>query len=454
MASHLTVESRFCRFQVPATWKVLDGTGAVEDHPNGPGCSAVVTECWVDPLIPARELAARQTELAREMLTGFEVVKEEPARAFRFTDAWIGTHRTSASDGSSLLQHQLTVVTGHLACCLTLSGAEPDKPRWSPVLAEIATSFEVPAAASLGEVRRQPMLGAVAPSDDRLCPLPRLQLLVPVPATWSLDEAALTLHDPHGAKIAFRAAEPAGVALDQAFATALAHLARESGVRVSAWDQGVLAKDRSWYAIEGVLGAARTWGSGEGHLRRQVLLDDEGVVEVILHARAGDAESLQALSRIVGGLHRQAPEERRLQIREPWVPAVLQGAWQETSPGVFMHLVPPRALVAATRLPSPRGLHDLAAREAAGLRSQPEVAQVHRQELVEGVWKGRQAMRFSLDYQTRDATAAAFRGAWLDAGDTACHLQVRGENAETVDRLFLHLLEAVEPHRMRGAERP
>jgi hypothetical protein len=454
MASHVTVESRFCRFQVPATWKVLDGTGAVEDRPNGPGCSAVVTECWVDKLTPARELAARQAELAREMLAGFEVVKEEPARAFRFADAWIGTHRTSTSNGGSLLQHQLTVVTGHLACCLTLSGAEPDKPRWSPVFAEIATSFEVPAAASLGQVRRQPLQPAVAPSDDRLGPLSRLQLLVPVPATWSLDEAALTLHDPHGAEITFRAAEPAGIALDQAFATALARLAREPGLRVSAWDQGVLSGDRGWYAIESVQGAARTWGPADERLRRQVLLDDEGVVEVTLHARASDAGSGLVLSRVVAGLRRQPPEERLLRIQEPWVPAVLQGAWRETSPGVFMHLAPPRALVIATRLPSPRGLRALADREAAELRHQPEVALVHRQELVEGVWKGRKALRYSLDYGAQDATAVALRGAWLDAGDTACHLQVRGEDAEATDRLFLNLLEAVEPHRMTGAGRP
>jgi hypothetical protein len=412
----------------------------------------VVTECWVDPPTPAREFAARQVELARETLVGFEVIAQEPARTARFADAWIGTHR-AASVGGPLLQHQLTVVSGHLACCLTLSGAEPDKPRWSPVFAEIASSFEIPAATPLGPVRRQPLL-PVAPPDDRLSLLSRLQLLVPVPATWSLDESALTLHEPHGAEIVFRSAEPAGVALDQAFATALSRLAREPGLRVSAWDQGVLAEDRGWYAIESVQGAARTWGPADERLRRQVLLDDEGVVEVTLHARAGDTGSLQTLSRVVGSLRRQLPEERRLRIQEPWVPAVLQGAWQETSPGVFMHLAPPRALVAATRLPCPLGLRTLADREAAGLRSQPEVARVHRQELVEGVWKGRQAMRYSLDFQTQDATAVALRGAWLDAGDTACHLQVRGEDAEAVDRLFLHLLEAVEPHRMRGAERP
>lgn len=453
MASYVTVESRFCRFQVPASWKVIEGTGAVEDRPSGPRCSAVVTECWVDPPTPARELAARQTELAREMLAGFEVVKEEPARAVRFTEAWIGTHRT-ASAGSSLLQHQLTVATGHLACCLTLSGTEADKPRWSPIFAEIATSFEIPAAASLGSVRRQPLLLPVASPDDRLGLMSRLQLLAPVPTGWSLDDTTLTLHEPRGAEITFRAAEPAGVALDQVFATSLSRLAREPGTRVSAWDQGVLAGDRSWYAIESVQGAARTWGPADERLRRQVLLDDEGVIEVTLHARAGDTGSLQTLSLVAAGLRRQPPEERRLQIREPWVPAVLHGAWRETSPGVFMLLAPPRALVVAARLPSPLGLRALADREAAGLANQPEVALVHRRELVEGVWKGRQAVRYSLDYQTPDATGMALRGAWLDAGDAACHLQVRGEDPESVDRLFLQLLEAVEPHRMRGAERP
>lgn len=453
MASYVTVESRFCRIQVPATWKAIEGTGAVEERRGGVGCSAMVTECWVDPPASAREFAARQAELARELLAGFAVVREEPARTGRFADAWIGTHRT-ASAGSPLLQHQLTVVAGHLVCCLTLSGAETDTSRWSPVFAEIAASFEIPAAVSLGPVRRQPLVLPVALPDDRLGPMSRLQLLAPVPAGWSLDETSLTLHEPRGAEITLRAAEPAGVALDQAFATSLSRLVREPGRRVSAWDQGVLAGDRGWYAIESVQGTARTWGPADERLHRQVLLDDEGVIEVTLHARTGDAASLEVLSRVVAGLRRQPPEERCLQIREPWVPAVLQGGWREMSPGVFMLLTPPRALVTVFRLPSPRGVRDVADREAAALWHQPEVARVHRQELVEGVWKGRQAVRCSLDYQTPDATAMALRGVWLDAGDTACHLQVRGEDAEAVDRLFLHLLEAVEPHRMRGADRP
>lgn len=453
MGSSVTVETRFCRFRVPATWKVAGRGAAYDDRPTVAPCSAVATECWVDPPAPARELAARQLGLAHQVLDGLAVVREEPARASRFADAWITVVRTRGPDGSALLQHQLTVASGPLGCCLTLSGVERDAGRWSSVFAEIAESFEVPAAEVMARVTRKSLVQAPEVGHAPTAVLADVHLVVPVPNGWSLDPARQSLRGPESAEISVRAVEPPGVGLDEAFADALAHLAHSPAFQPQGWDCGELEGGRRWYAIEAHAAPARTWKASEQRVQRQVLIDDEGVLEICIVAGPSPENVAPALAAVVGGMRRQAPADRRLRIPEPWVPMVLEGGWKQPSPGLFVHLEAPRQVVVVARHGCPRGLRHLAGETANALAADPGIREVVRRELTEGTWKGSNAVRCTLDVISTEGLPVAVRAVWLGADVDAAHLLVQGEDREVVDRLFVRLLEAVEPAQLKGGAR-
>lgn len=453
MGSYLTVASRFCRYRVPAGWTVAGRGAAFDDRPTAVACSAVATECWIDPPLPAREVAAKQLAFARQTLAELAVVREGPATSLRFPEAWLAVLRAKGPDGTPLLQHQLTVAAGSLACFLTLSGAERDTDRWATLFANIAESLEIPALEVMSRLIRRPLLSATPATGGPTALLSDIQLLVPVPEGWSVDSAAQTLRGPGAAELRVRAATPVGVSLDEAFADALARLAHSPELQLRSWDCGELDGGRRWYAVEAHQAKVRTWGRTEERVVLQLLVEDEEILDFDLVAEPPQVDAAQAMAAVVGGMRRPAASERKLRLPVPWLPAILEGAWRQLSEGLFVHLEPPQQTVVVRRQDCPRGLRRLAEAALGVLASDPGTGQVIRQELVEGSWKGTDAVRCALDAISPGGRPAALRAAWLRSDGEAAHFLVQGADAEAVDRLFVRLLEAVEPGQLKGVSR-
>jgi hypothetical protein len=446
-------ESRFARFEGPSSWAVAPGIGLVDADGRGIYRSALVNESWIDPPLSAAEYAARQRELVIESSPRTELVQERTLASPRLSDAHLGIFRTPGNDGV-ILQKQLTAVEGPLVCCLTVSGIEAEADQWEADGDQMLGTFEVTARKWALEIRRED-LAAVGSSDEQArgdAELGDLGLRVPVAAGWQVRGSEL--HGSDGSTIRVQRSGLAGGSAEECFAEALQRLGRDPQLRPEAWAQKTSRSGLKLFWVRAAATTPKSWGPPQRRVREELYTDDEGVLAFVLDSDGDTAAASESLAEVVAGYCWLKPEERRLQMGEPWVPAVLEGPWIPAAPGVYAHGGVPRCLVVVQRFPRAQGLGKLTEAQIASARGSGEVREIVAEETNTGVFKGREATRYALDFVDPEGKKVSLRLVWIDGQEPARYLvMVRGDEPAHVDRVLAQLLDSFEPEGASGSER-
>jgi hypothetical protein len=440
--------SRFCTFEGPSGWDVVPGLGLVDSNGGAGKRSAVVTESWVDQGQDAATFAQAQIQVLKQERSDAEVVAEERLSSPKLSDGLLLTIRTPLPEqGTGFLQKQLVTVEGPLACTLTVSGREDDQQLWQELCNPMLGSFAVPArewATGIQEAELVQPASASPPASRQA--LPQLGITIPVPEGWHLDDKGVLGKGDEASITIQRSGLPAGSA-EECFAHALGRLSRQ-GIKPEAWQQGTTRGGSPFWALDTVAVIEKTWGPAERILRRQVFIDDQGVLAMTLECRSEQAA--EALSIIIDGYTWQEPGERELLLAEPWLPAKLTGAWLAAGPGVYVSSEPPGTVVIVQEIAKEKGLADLMKRQVSALRAQPELGQVQRDECTEGVFAGCAAQSYCLDYQDGDGNPVSLRLCMLDTRSSRCVIQVRSGAAEMADSCLRELLGGFKPDATAG----
>lgn len=457
----LVFESRFCTFEVPRGWDLVPGLGAVQRRSGGGGRSLVVMENWLDPPQNARDYAEAQKTMALRQLPGLVVVRDEELRDERFADAHVTVFRPPPVTGKAasrpIVQAQLVTANGPLVCALTLSGPEDEESF--ATLGQAVASFTVTSKEAVGTIKRTPLPVAApaapeapkAVEEVQMVEAPLLGLRLPIPPDATFDETGGRIQLPGGATIEVQSLGLAGGAADGVFADALAKAMRQPGCRIMSWDKGETASGKPYWTLEVRCEQARNWGKPEIIVRRSVLIEDQGVLRFESMEGEGHAAAPAALLALVAGYRWLPPEQRRLAVREVWIDAVLDGPWSAASPGVYVRLAKPSLVVALQRLPKDLDARGFIEATAKALRDRPEVARITGDELTPGLWKGRQACRWTLDFEAAGDGKKAVRIACMEASKDLCIINVQGGDTQAVASLFARLLDAVRPEAMEDS---
>jgi hypothetical protein len=453
MSAAQPFQSLFCRFEAPAGWVPLGNVGLIEDSKRSPRPSAAVSENFYDPPKPLAEIAVTTREHFLSEHPGAELLSDGSLRSDRFPDAHLLRWRLPAGGGALLLR-QLLVAHGPLVCSLATASPEGDSAAEEGVGAIVA-SFEVTAAGWARDGKRETILVPPPEAAGRsggateVASIPELGLRFPVAPGWALDAAAGRISRDDARFSIRHHGRDAGNA-DRHFARGLARLQRDPGWTIRSWDRGELPATSDCWAISAEEKTV-TWGTPNPRLLRLVFADLDGVVEIALEASSADTGAREAFEALLAGLAPLPPEERKVPLHRSWLPEFLEGPWVEEAPGLFLRSEPTLAVFL-------QELHDakfpaFALRGIESFLQEPPFAG-GRSDTVEGFFRERPAIRFSVDSPPENPEPQALRSAWIDAGRALLLLVVRGGDVAEVDRCWLRLLDAIRPERFEAGGAP
>ncbi|MCK5377137.1 MAG: hypothetical protein KAJ97_08655 [Acidobacteria bacterium] len=436
-------ESRFCAFEGPAEWRVVPGLGMVDDSDGNLDRSVVVMENWVDPPQNASDYLETQKEMLGQEKPETEVIGEQTLDSRQLSEGVLVTFRTPfPGGGGALLQKQLVAVEGPLVCTLTVSGLEDDTTLWNELCNPLLGSFTVPAREWSVEIQETEIVHFEAePAAGNTQDLPGLGLAVPILDGWEIDpEGVLRLGKE--AEIRIRRAGLAAGSAEECFAHALQDLSRTGGPKPTVWQRGETPDGRSFWAVDAVAVHEKTWGPTEQHLRRELFIDDEGVLSLTLECVGDTANAVRDFEVLVSGSRALDPELRRLRLGEPWLPAELAGQWMAAGPGIYVCADPPGTTVMVRQFEKEGMLEELVQTQSESARSAPEVAEITSELRSEGPFRGCDARRYSLDFSDADGKTVCLRTCWLDSASHRNVLQVRSGSAESADDCLRTLLDS------------
>ena len=186
----------------------------------------------------------------------------------------------------------------------------------------------------------------------------------------------------------------------------------------------------------------KTWGPPEQHLRRELFIDDEGVLSLTLECRGDPAPFIEDFGTIVEGCRGLDPEQRRLRLGEPWLQAELAGPWMAAGPGMYVCTDPPGTTVMVRQFQKEGSLADLVKRQTESARSAPEVAEITDEQRADGPFRGCETHRYTLDISDTDGKTVCLRSCWLDSASNRRVVHVRSADAETANDCLRTLLES------------
>lgn len=444
-------ESRFCTFEAPDGWRIVAGLAAVDGRDEARQRSAVVVENWVDTPQDAATFLDRQLEVMTQVESEIELVEKRNLDSRNLGEALLATFRMPLPDGRALLQKQLIAVEGRLACTLTVSGLEDDRELWNECCNPILGSFDVSAREWSGEIRESDDVVNV----DADGPPPSMHdvsglgLAIPVPAGWEVAPDG-TLRRGESAKISIRRTGLPAASAEECFAEALERFSRAGEAKPNAWKRGETPGGTSFWSVDAVSTRQKTWGPPDRHLRREVFVDDNGVLAFTLDCTGEPAGPVEDLGRIVGGYRWLNSDRQTLRLGEPWLQAELAGRWTAPGPGVYIRSDPPQTMVLVQQLGKEATLADLVKHHVDATRRAPEVVHVEAETRDDSHFRGCDAVRYLLDFTDAEGQKVSLRTCWLDTPKTRCVVNVRAAASDTADEILRTLMDGFSPEAASG----
>jgi len=438
-------ESRFCTFEGPTEWRVVSGLGMVESDDQTLIRSAVVMENWVNPPKDASAYLQTQLPLLEEEQPETELLGEQRLDSHQLTEALLATFRTPIPNGGAMVQKQLVAVEGALVCTLTVSGLEDDRVLWDELCNPLLGSFTITADDWVGRIREADLVPIVEDhSPDGRFDLTGLGLSIPMPTGWEGDPTG-TLRHGNEALISIRRSGLSAGSAEECFAEALQNLSQSDGPKPSAWQRGENPEGASFWAIDAITTLEKTFVSSGHVVHREVFIDDQGVISFTLDCVGESAGPIGDFSAIVAGYRWLEPEEQRLRLGEPWLPAELRGQWMPGGPGVYVGLNPPGTIVLVQQIGKEGELDEFVRPQIDAARRAPEIAETDAEKRDAGVLQGCDAVHYSLDFTGTDGETVCLRTCWFDTPTNRCVVNVRASSADTADRTIRTLLDSVKP---------
>ena len=450
-------ESRYCTFVVPNDWVPLAPFGFAGPGDEDDRMTAQAMERWLEESPPAADYARRQAELLPALYDRFEILREGPYRSDGPGDGHFLAFRFRSEEGDRSLGKVIYLVQGPLVCDLTLTGLDGPDPDRDRLFEAIGKTFSLRGVDHLARLEKGPLL-----SEDFRRPdvpawpgprrkFPRACVSLPVPSGWEVaDEDGQAVFRRGGVEIRLRRVLGSDGDVDDWFGERMKQLQETESLLLRS-ERGALERGDYAALLFEEKGASRRWNTAAVTRTLELFIGDEQPLLWTLHGKAeGFSQHLPLLEQLALAAEFLPPAEWETKLAEPWIDLTLKGPWRTEGPGVYVTQGSTLSFLYLNEQPNRKSMADLAPHLADSVRQGSPLRVVRREKKTLGLWRGRDAFRYSSDGSDEAGEPRRLRVLWTTSGEALFTCLVQGSERRSTDSIFLRAIEGIKPSMKTG----
>lgn len=409
-----------------------------------------ITEQPLERAVTAEAYAKHQKQLLPSIYDELELLQEGSHKSSGPGDGYFLGFRFRSDTDEMLFAKAIYLTSGPVVGELLLLGPEDSSREKDRCFGAIEKSFSLQAMDFLAKETRGPLLGALPAinltSDPRPRKYPLACVAIPTPPGWAAasSEDGEVVFAGSGAEIRLQRSLNYGDRSEAWYQDRLEQL-KASGSLVLGFDQGHCSRGPYAALLFEDKALARTWKTSVSQQTLELFLADQQPLLWMLRAPQASFPGCRSdLERLIGATSFLPPEEWETRPAEPWLATTLRGPWQPQGNGLYLRTSGAPLLLQTDRREKSPSLDKIqstcnteAFRKAYGIET------VFSASEEKGLWKNRDAYRFSLDGLTSDYAPVSLRASWFLADGILYSIAVKGGDSRAVDALQLELLEGL-----------
>jgi hypothetical protein len=398
----------------------------------------------------AESYAKRQKELLSAMYDEAELIQEGGHKSNGPGDGYFLSFRFRNDTDEMLLAKAIYLTWGPIAGELLLLSPEEAGRDRDRSFSAIERSFSFRPMDFLAKEAGGPLLGQIPEADGTAVIAPTKYpfacVAISTPPGWAVTstEYGEVVLSKSGTEIRLRRILQHGTRPDSWFKERLQQL-RASGSLVLGFEQSRLARGpyaALWFDEKGL---ARTWKApGAPQTQEVFLADQQPLLWIFRSPEARFLEARSELEQLIAATTFLPSEEWKTRLAEPWIDYTLSGPWRPESTGLYLRSTgSPLLLQVDNREKSPSLEMIQSTCNTEGFRRAHGIGTSLSASDVKGLWRGHEALRFSLDGLSATHAPLSLRAGWFLVDRVLYSVIVKGEDPREVESLHLELLEGL-----------
>ncbi len=442
----------------PDDWLELPSLGAVQPGEGPQQLTVEVREFWPRSEASAEVHAEEYRKILAAAYKDFELLEEGPSEVGQGEEAFRFVY--NHADQEPRQNTELVIPRGPLVCHLIMGGPQLPDERRDRLFGKIAATFVFERDEAIAGARRTGLLdqASAPPETMTWSDLPQACVAVQLPTGWQVADLAeqdITQEVEarlfaRGAEITIHRAMDADSDPEAWLNRQMAEKHTEAGVKIMGWDCGQIGEDRPYAGLSYSRHRQNgQWSAPEVTSNLDFATGDTMLLVWSLKVgREGwYPDAAAALVRILRDFRLLEPEQWQTCLPEPWIEQELRGRWICEGPGTYLKQDGGHRLFMQLRQQEITGKLKLAQVRPSmeevidTFRSGSPVLTVFAEDEAEGLWRGIEAFRYSLDAEFRDQGVMAARAVTALAEKILYTCLLFGSNREEVNELYLEVLE-------------
>ncbi len=398
----------------------------------------------------AEAYARRQKEMLPAIYDEFELIQEGRHESDGPGDGYSLGFRFRDDADEKLVAKTIYLTWGPIVGELLLlcpHAARRDRDR---LFSAVEKSFALRSVEFLPRENKGPLLGELPPINSASAPsLPKYPLAcvaLPTPQGWTAasSENGEIVFSKGGTEIRLQRSLYHGARSDAWSRERLEQL-RASGSLILGFEQGQCSRGPYTALLFDERALARTWKTSGDHQTLELFLADQQPLLWILRApQASFPESRSDLEQLIAATSFLPSAQWETRLAEPWIKTTLRGPWRPEGAGLYLCTSgSPLLLQVDCREKSPSLDKIQSTCNTDAFRKSYGVETVLSASEAKGLWKDRDAFRFSLDGLSADYAPVSLRAGLFLSDRLLYSVVVKGRESRTVDALHLELLEGL-----------